>query len=544
MTITSIGSSLGGRSSPWGNPFPPILIVGVLSVVLSSLCLRPASAANPVELDTGIEERIQGLIPSLEDRIASGMKGFDIPGLAIGIVADDRLVYARGFGVRSKGGQPVDTRTIFQIGSATKAFLATTIAIAVDHGKLRWDDRVVDLDPDFQLKDPWVTREFRVFDLIAQRSGMPPYANDILGMLGFDEDAMVRSLRYVEPVSSFRSTFAYTNITHIIAGRVVAKAEGEADWNGVLRKELLDPLGMTASSYTAEAIKVATNHAEGYRYEPNGSVEVPFDQLFPYDFGGAGDINSNVEDLARWVRLQLANGAFEGRRLISPENLAVTRTPKVAINDRSAYALGWVITHTPGGNIIWHNGGTYGFGAYIGLELDKDFAVIVLSNQSNVGFPDALGAWAFDRLLDNPPIDYLANTLKNVKAKFADNDKMFARPANPRPSPALASLAGNFSNPSFGKALLRLDAGALVLKLEESGAQLKLEPWDGDIFTTRLVPNGRFAQVAANLGPRPSGFVQFQMDKDGKLNLLRLSLEDGQAYEFRRQMSAPGTTNK
>jgi len=511
---------------------PPILAVALLC----GFCLRPASAAEPVKLDPALEKRIEALIPSLEERIAGGMKDFDVPGLAFGIVAGDKLVYAKGFGVRSKGGgQPVDTHTLFQIGSTTKAFLATTMAIAVDRGKLRWDDRVVDLEPDFQLKDPWVTREFRVFDLIAQRSGLPPYANDFLGIVGLDESALVRSLRNVEPVSSFRTTFAYTNITHVIAGRIVAKAEGASDWNAVLRRELLEPLGMTESTYTAAAIAAAANHAEGYRYAPDGSVEVPFDQLFPYAFGGAGDINSNIEEMARWVRLQLANGSFEGRRLVSAENLAVTRTPKVAVNERSAYALGWVVTLTPNGNIVWHNGGTTGFGAYVGLEPDKGFAVIVLSNESNVGFPDALGAWTLDRLLDNPAVDYIADTLKHVKAKFADDDKMFARPASPRPSPPLAPLAGAFANPSFGKAVLKPDADAAVLELEASGAQLKLEAWDGDIFTARLVPNGRFAAIAANLGPRPSGFVQFQMDKDGKLNLLRLSLDDGQAYEFRRQ---------
>ena len=121
-----------------------------------------------------------------------------------------------------RAARPSTLRTIFQIGSTTKAFLATTIAIAVDRGKLHWDDRVVDLDPNFQLKDPWVTRQFCVFDLVAQRSGLPPYVNDMLEILGFDESAMIRSLRYVEPVSSFRTTFAYTNITHLIAGRVVA----------------------------------------------------------------------------------------------------------------------------------------------------------------------------------------------------------------------------------------------------------------------------------------------------------------------------------
>ena len=184
------------------------------------------------------------------------MNTFDLPGLAIGIVANDRLVYSKGFGVRSKaGGAPVDTRTVFQIGSATKGFLAATMALMVDRGKFKWDDRVVDLDADFRLKDPWVTREFRMFDLLAQRSGLPPYANDALGILGLDRTALIRSLRHVEPVSSFRSTFAYTNITHILAGRLVANVADARDWNAVLQQEILDPLGMKETSYSAAAIE-------------------------------------------------------------------------------------------------------------------------------------------------------------------------------------------------------------------------------------------------------------------------------------------------
>src|SRR5882757_7322727 len=167
-----------------------------LGVFLSSLIIvvaltlnlpNTAKAAEPSKTKATIEGRVQELIPEIEAYITSGMKGFDIPGLAIGIVANDRLIYAKGFGVRSKSnGLPVDTRTVFQIGSTTKAFVTATIAIMVDRGKLRWDDRVVDLDPGFQLKDPWVTREFRVFDLLAQRSGLPAYANDMLVALGFD----------------------------------------------------------------------------------------------------------------------------------------------------------------------------------------------------------------------------------------------------------------------------------------------------------------------------------------------------------------------
>jgi CubicO group peptidase (beta-lactamase class C family) len=495
-----------------------------------------ASAADTKSTDQAVETRIQALIPDVERYITSGMKAFDVPGLAIGIIANDKLVYGKGFGVRAKaGGGVVDTHTVFQIGSTTRGFLATTLAMMVDRGRLKWDERVIDLYPDFQFKDPWVTREFRVFDLIAQRSGLPPYANDMLGILGIGETEMIRSLRYVEPVSSFRSTFAYTNITHLLAGRIVAKAAGSADWNTFLRQELLEPLGMKDSSYTAAAIDAASNHAEGYRWTPEGTVAVPFTQLFPYDFGGAGDINSTVEDTARWVRFQLSNGTFEGRRFVSPENLAKTRTPEVALNDKAFYAMGWAVQQTPKGNIIWHNGGTMSFGAYIGFVPDANVGVTVLTNETNVGFPDAVGLWILDRILGNRSVDHVAKTLEAAKAKYESTRKQFARPEKPRPSSPLAPLAGNFANPSFGKAVVRPQGDVLIMELQATGAQLRLESWDGDIFAVRLVPSGRFAAVAKNLGDEPNALGQFQADAAGKLSVLRITFDDGQAYEFRRE---------
>lgn len=506
----------------------------IFAFILIFAGVVPLASSQELKVEQNLEHRIQELGPKLDTYVASGMKAFDVPGVAIGIVAGDKLVYGKGWGACRKGGPPVSTSTVFQIGSTTKAFLGTTMAIAVDQGKFRWDDRVVDLDSDFQLSDPWVTREFRVFDLIAQRSGLPPYANDMLGILGFDENSMIRSLRYVKPVSSFRTAFAYTNITHLVAGRIVAKAEGAPDWNTVLRRELLDPLGMRESTYTAAAIEAAPNHADGYRYTPAGSVEVPFEQFFPYDFAGAGDINSSVEDMAHWVRLQLGKGSFEGQRIVSAGNLAVTRTPKVAINDKMTYALGWIDLQTPNGNIVWHNGGTFGFGSLVGFDLDKNVGVIVLTNQGNVGFPDAVGLWIFDQLLGNPPVDHVVEALKRATKKYEDDDKRFARPANPRASPSLAELAGNFDNPDFGKALLKREGEAMLLELQ-TGAHLQLEPWDGDVFTARLLPAGRFASVAQNLGPRPSGYVQFPINQDGQRDLLRLILDDGETYDFGRE---------
>src|SRR3954452_7849609 len=134
---------------------------------------------------------------------------------------------------------------------------------------------------------------------------------------------------------------------NLIAGQIVAKAAAAADWNAVLRQELLEPLGMSRSSYTAAAIEAEPNHATGHRWTPEGAAEVSFTEIFPYGFGGAGDINSSIEDLEHWVRLQLNSGTFEGRRIISAENLMSTRTPKVAFSDKLAYALGWIVEQTP-----------------------------------------------------------------------------------------------------------------------------------------------------------------------------------------------------
>jgi CubicO group peptidase (beta-lactamase class C family) len=514
----------------------PVTSLALLAATATLVvAVHGAAAAEATPPEASIEQRVQSLTPSLQDYIASNMKAFDVPGLAIGIVAGDKLIYAKGFGDRRTGGAPVDTRTIFQIGSMTKAFLSGTMAIAVDRGKFHWDDRVVDLDPGFQLHDPWVTREFRLFDLLAQRSGLPPYVNDDFGALGFDRSTLIRSLRYVEPVSSFRTTFAYTNVTHILAGRMVSRAEGGADWNAVLLSDILDPLGMTDSTYSAAAITAAANHAQGHRYTAEGSVEVPFED-FPYNYDGAGDINSNIEDMTKWVSLQLSGGTTpDGRRIVSAEGLAYTHTPKVAINDKASYALGWVVQQTPNGSVVWHDGSTHSFGSMVALQLDRKLGVVVLTNQVNVGMPDAIGLWAIDRLLGNPVVDHATKALELARTAYADSVKQYARPASPLPSPPLAPLAGEFANPGIGKAVLRTDSVAATLELVGSGAKLRLDAWDGGVYTATLVPEGKFAQIAANLGPLPSAFAQFQSDKDGKPTILRLTVASGQAYDFKRE---------
>jgi hypothetical protein len=293
---------------------------------------------------------------------------------------------------------------------------------------------------------------------------------------------------------------------------------------------------MKDTSWTLDAMKAATNRAEGNRWTPEGAVEIPFTKVFPYDFHGAGDINSNIEDMARWVRLQLANGEFEGRRIVSAEALAFTRTPKVANKERVSYAYGWSAASTQNGTAITHDGSTAGFGAFVGLLPDRDVGVIVLSNEEDKGLPSSTGFWFLDRVLQNPNVDYAAITLKGVTESHERLKKLFTRPENPSPSAPLATLAGTFSHPGLGKAVVKPEGDVLIAEIEASGAHLKLAPWSGDTFVASLVPEGKFADVAAMLGPMPMGFVQFQIDKDAKLDRFRFIYQDnGQPFDFKRE---------
>ncbi|HTV43764.1 MAG TPA: serine hydrolase [Stellaceae bacterium] len=515
-----------------------IVAAGVFSIVGAASAQVPTS---PAKVSPEMMARVEALQPALESYVKKGMGEFDVPGAAIGIVAGDRLVYAKGFGLRRKGGsEPIDPKTVFQIGSTTKAFLATVLAIAVDRDRLKWNDRVVDLDPSFALKDPYVTREFRLYDLLAQRSGLPPYANDALSTLGFDPAELMHSLRFVDPRTSFRSTFAYTNITHLFAGRIADQALGAPDWPTLVKREIVEPLGMHDTSFTAGAIEQAADHATGYRWTPNGSVEIPFDPIFPYEYGPAGDINSSLEDCARWLRLQIADGVFAGHRLVSARNLAVTRTPKVAINETATYAMGWIISSTPNGRVIWHNGGTNGFGAEIGFLPDKGVGVIILTNEQNKGFPDAVALWAFDRLLGNPEIDYVQKALGRAKAAAAEEQVIYERPATPRPSPELADLSGDYRSSEMGPATLVVENGGLMATLQKTGVRFRLEPYDGAVFSVHLVPEGRFAALDRSLGDTPFGFAAFVPDARARLSRLRLIVE-GQSYFWARSDPAAAT---
>ncbi|MBF9233169.1 serine hydrolase [Microvirga alba] len=492
-----------------------------LALALSLAGAPPVLAQGPGDA-SAIRERITRLIPEFETYLQSGMKDFKVPGVAVGIVHDDKLIYAKGFGVRERGKpDQVSPNTIFQIGSTTKAFLSTTLAQAVDSGKLSWSARVSDLMPEFQLSDPWIGREFRVLDLAAQRGGFTPYVNDALSLLGYDRATLIHSLRDAPITATFRSDFTYVNIPHIVAGEILARKAGVSSWSEVVKANILDPLGMSSTTATPEAIEKAPDHATGHRTTKADPVAIPFHASFPYAFGPAGALNSNIPDMAQWLRMQLGRGQFEDRFIVSEKNLDVTWTPRVAISERTAYAVGWVVNATPNGRIIWHNGGTSGFGAHAGFVPDRDLGIVILSNLENTGLPDAAAQWFYDRVMGNDAVDNVALALEAMRAKQEEERQKEARAKRVFPPQDLSSFAGNYASSIIGDATVQLAATKLQIKLEETDATLTLEQLDTDTFNARLDPTGPFAPVVALGGDDPVTQVRFERDDSGAIKRMR-----------------------
>ena len=225
----------------------------VSAFLLVAIFLSPVACGISRATVAGTPEPLSG--PELENvfreferQVERALRDFQVPGMAVAVVQEDRVVYSKGFGVKETGKrEPVDPHTRFQVGSTSKAFTATLVASLVDEGKLGWKDRVVTHLPDFAMADPWVTKEFQVRDLMAQHSGMKPYAGDILAMIGYGRDDIVRSTAHIEPVTSFRSEFSYVNNLWVTAAAVVEAKTGKT-WEQNLQERIFDPLGMGESS--------------------------------------------------------------------------------------------------------------------------------------------------------------------------------------------------------------------------------------------------------------------------------------------------------
>ncbi|MCF8099526.1 MAG: beta-lactamase family protein, partial [Desulfarculaceae bacterium] len=293
-------------------------------LVLFTLCLSPAQAA-PVQ-----DASLAKTLARFEAYAEKNRQAFGVPGMAVAVVAGDKVVYVKGLGTTAlEGGRPVDGDTIFQIGSTSKAFTATMVAMMADQKKLSWDDRVIEHLPSFLMKDPWVTREFLIKDLMAQHTGLAPHAGELEAFFGFTREQMVASLAHMKPVTSFRSAFAYQNIPFLVAAKIVGRHSGMG-YGEFLKKKIWQPLGMSRTSLPESGLAVGDNVTRLHRRENGKTVmlaqEWPYKDWI-YEFGPAGGINSSVKDMTQWLRLHINRGEVDGKGLVSAANMDFMHTP-------------------------------------------------------------------------------------------------------------------------------------------------------------------------------------------------------------------------
>ncbi|ODT15692.1 MAG: serine hydrolase [Kaistia sp. SCN 65-12] len=495
-------------------------------VALSAALLLTAggACAEPVARD-----KVLAALPRLEAMAEQAIRDGAAPGLAIAIVHQDEVVYAKGFGLREVGKPDVvDGETVFQIASMSKPISSTVVAALVSAGIVEWDGRIADLDPDFRLNEPYPSAEVTIRDLFAHRSGLPGGAGNDLEDIGFGRDAIMRQLRLVPPASSFRSAYSYSNAGLTMGALAAARPTGKS-WEDVSEERLFQPLGMTATSarhddFLRRVDRAALHVDLGSGWTP--AVQRDADAQAP-----AGGVSSNARDLAQWMRLQLSGGLFGGKRIIAADALAATHEPLMARGSNpisgatSFYGLGWNVEFGRHG-LSWGHAGAFSAGARSLVQLypDASIGIVVLANAFPTGAPEGLADSYFDLVFDGAVSkDWMVGWDEAYRGLFgpaiAAAKATYAKLPQPA-TPALpgAAYAGLYDNAYVGDAVVAEEGGALVLRLGPEGShRYPLKHFDRDIF---------LAFPDADMPDTPSA-VRFAVGPDGMADAMTIEFLDG-----------------
>jgi CubicO group peptidase (beta-lactamase class C family) len=426
---------------------------------------------------------------------AAALEETGVPGMAIAVVHRDRVVYLKGFGLRSLDGEDrVDAETLFQLASVSKPVAATVVAAAVDSGGVAWDDPIIRHLPDFALNDPRITPLVDIADLFAHRSGLPDHAGDLLEGMGYGREEILARLRFF-PLAPFRITHAYTNFGLTAAAEAVARAK-RTTWEDLSEDLLYRPLGMVSTSSRFADFMAAPNRATGH-VRRDGEWMVAPEVRQPDAQSPAGGVSSSATDMAQWMRLILNEGTLDGRPIISPEGFAriysptLLSSPLSGPNSRpSFYGLGLGVSVDSAGRVRWSHSGAFLMGAATTVMLlpSESLGILVLTNGQPVGLPEGIAA-RFLELVETGEIKHdWPRLYEQVMAPMYAWDTRFAEPpAAPAPARSLEDYIGSYANEAYGPAVVEVSGEGLVLRLGPEPLEFKLSHFDGDAFTFRPV---------------------------------------------------------
>jgi len=500
--------------------------------LLSALTALIVGSAAPLRAQS---DPLQGF----DAYVQKAVTDWDATGLAIAVVKDGKLLFAKGYGVRDvDAGGAVDEHTRFAIGSTTKAMTAAALGMLVDEGKLSWDDPVTKYLPWFQLQDPWVTREITIRDLLTHRAGLGN-ADFLWYQRHTTTRDVLEKLRLVTPAYSMRSSFIYQNLMYATAGMVVGQVSG-MPWADFVRTRIWQPLGMNETLASLEETEGQPDVAQPHDRVDGKTVKIENASVDPV--APAGSVWSSVYDMSRWERFLLAGGVTEdGTRLLKastvdelfkPESMVTPSqfypTAKLTHPHWTTYGFAWFQEDYRGEKVDFHTGSIDGMVAIAGLIRDRNLGVYVLANRDHVELRHALMYTVFDRFIGGPRRDWSADLRAMYDSLAAQGEARQARLEAERvrgtsPSLPLASYVGRYSDPLFGELAVTETPDGLRADLGP-GRPGTLEHWSYDTFRLRFDARWRGWMLAT-----------FALGPDGKVTSVRIG-----GFDLRREPDGQG----
>jgi len=472
---------------------------------------------------------------AIDSLVERTLTTFEVPGIAVAVVKDGKIIHAKGYGVRSLNTlQKVDAHTQFGIASNSKAFTAAALGILVDEHKITWDDKVTDHIPEFKMYNPYVTDDFSIRDLLTHRSGLGLGAGDLMfwpDSNNFTKKDIIHNLRFLKPVSNFRTQYDYDNLLYIVAGEVVARVAGMS-WENFIETRILQPLEMNESATSFKLLKDKSNVIDPHA-PVEGKVKV-IRRDWSEVANSAGGIYSNITDMSKWIIMQMNNGKYGAglnktifsetvhEEMWTPQTIIPVHGTNAYNTHFSSYGLGWFLSDVKGYLQATHTGGLAGIVTQVTLLPELKLGIIVFTNQqSGAAFTSItntikdsyLGMPAVDRVKQNHDrvVKNEADAIKITSALWKDIEILQKKNAATKDT---AAFTGTYTDKWFGDISITVKNGKLWFDSKRSYFLTgELFPYKGNTFIVKW--NERSMDADA--------FVQFDMDMNGKANRIKMN---------------------
>jgi CubicO group peptidase (beta-lactamase class C family) len=502
-----------------GFPFVLALLLGVLPLAAQAPPQK-APASKPAQTAPA---PVKPTLDGIDAFIAEQMKEWKTPGTAVAVVQDGKVILLKGYGFRDVEKQlPVTPQTLFAIGSITKSFTVTLLGMLADEGKFDWDKPVRDYLPRFQLHDAVASERATPRDLVAHRTGLPRHDALWYGS-PLSRAELFERLRHLEPSKDFRQLYQYNNLMFMTAGILAQELAGRS-WEELVRARIFEPLGMKSSNFSVSDSQKTPDAAQPYREAKEKLEKVPYRNIDA--IGPAGSINSNIEDMVRYLQLHMSKGKFGDKQLLSANMATQMQSPQMVTPGEppfaelgaTSYGMALTVSTYRGRKVIGHGGAIDGFNALLSFLPAEGIGVVILTNRSGATSNTTISRWILDRLLGLDPVDWSKRikdqqTRQRASAEEA-RKKGYTKPREgTRPSHDLKEYAGEYEHPGYG--VIRIGQQGDALSFTYNQMTSPLEHFHYDIFE---VPENE-------LDPFSQDKVSFLTNVKGDIASLALSIE-------------------